>query len=900
MKYTSQSIEFIKYTDGRGVNSVVEYYYATATENATLPKPGSDAWKRKIEDTGFSAVNKYLWNYEKIEFTFGDPSTTVPGLISIWGKEIDEIYEFYMLNNSEAVPSDAPYLDQNGEIQYPNKEWKQYTSNQNIPVPTEDNRYLWNREITLYTDKTAYNSNVACVAVHGGALYSMSLDNDSDVIVTSPSGDMVSEHPIVNITTYKGDKIIFDGTINVTTNNCDVRELDGNKRSYEIIPNNNENAGSATFEWKISDDNEKVLTKTFNFKKITSIVDYDLVVSQTTINKSKGDASISVSIHKKETGKPIQTLTPSRNGEVLVKYQLYGDNTEKTLDGGTLEIEAVWMGGSCPVRLVSEDGFTWDEETIEIVDDGLPGSNGATITNTETQYCQIDSSYTSVPSDAEWSPEQPTYSEGKNIWTRLYFSLSDGTKVAGEPTLDKTLNTITDIKSDVSNLEDDVGSLENDYSGFKDEASKKFAEINDKVGNLPKFENIIYKGDIQQNHITDNTTGLTYIRTTVPAKDGGTVVYDTYDGGDYFVFGKPIGSGSFSNDKDTANTAIIIEKEGLLKAKNAWIYGTVYATDGEFTGSVTAKKGYIGGDSGWVIKTGCIYRGKDSYGSPDEGIYIGVGGINVGGETNFFKVTKSGGVLIGNAEISNGLIVNYITLRGADNQNYWTLSTQALTSYSGFSLKTSGEFEGTLQGAFKSVNGNRESLMRYDKVEVAYGSYRIGMSINGTIPTLSGGGITTTRNISFMADYALLDGTWKYNDLGAASNSDRNLKNSITPMSDQYEALFDALQPCVYRYNHGTSNRLHTGFIAQEVLAAMNTAGISTQDFAGYVELKDTNPETGEEEITCALRYEEFIALAVHKIQKLTPRISATEQEILSLKQEISALRAEIQNLKNS
>ena len=39
----------------------------------------------------------------------------------------------------------------------------------------------------------------------------------------------------------------------------------------------------------------------------------------------------------------------------------------------------------------------------------------------------------------------------------------------------------------------------------------------------------------------------------------------------------------------------------------------------------------------------------------------------------------------------------------------------------------------------------------------------------------------------------------------------------------------------IYKYNDGTSDRYHTGFIAQDVESALNLAEISTKDFAGLV-----------------------------------------------------------------
>ena len=98
--------------------------------------------------------------------------------------------------------------------------------------------------------------------------------------------------------------------------------------------------------------------------------------------------------------------------------------------------------------------------------------------------------------------------------------------------------------------------------------------------------NVVYKGDIKSEQKTD-AKGRKYTLTTLP--DGSTTT--TYDAGEYMLFGSSQGTNSGNNKY------ICIEKGGLLTARNAWIHGTIYATDGEFTGNVTATSGKIGGFS---------------------------------------------------------------------------------------------------------------------------------------------------------------------------------------------------------------------------------------------------------------------------------------------------------------
>lgn len=69
-----------------------------------------------------------------------------------------------------------------------------------------------------------------------------------------------------------------------------------------------------------------------------------------------------------------------------------------------------------------------------------------------------------------------------------------------------------------------------------------------------------------------------------------------------------------------------------------------------------------------------------------------------------------------------------------------------------------------------------------------------------------------------------------------ATSSDRNLKNTITELTDKHEQLFDNLKPVTFKYNEGSSNRTHLGLIAQDLKQSIESAGLTTQDIAAYCE----------------------------------------------------------------
>ncbi len=124
-------------------------------------------------------------------------------------------------------------------------------------------------------------------------------------------------------------------------------------------------------------------------------------------------------------------------------------------------------------------------------------------------------------------------------------------------------------------------------------------------------------------------------------------------------------------------------------------------------------------------------------------------------------------------------------------------------------------------------------------------------------------------------------GSWSFPS-STSTTSDASLKNTINDMDGRYDVFFDSLRPVTYKYNDGTSGRFHTGYIANEVVSSLASAGLTTQDFAGYV-LRTEIAEDGEETQIACLRYDEFVAVNTWQIQKLKARVEALEEYISNM-----------------
>ncbi|MFW5517357.1 MAG: hypothetical protein ACOCPA_00705 [Segatella copri] len=130
---------------GRGISRVDEYYLAG--NSSTTPPTGT--WVTNPNNAGWSATNKYLWNYEDVLYTDSTSAPTTKSVVAIWskdGKGIDSIVNYYKASSNPDEP--RPAVDGT-------EGWT--TSIQTI---SPDAIYLHNYEKITYSDgSTPYRSD---------------------------------------------------------------------------------------------------------------------------------------------------------------------------------------------------------------------------------------------------------------------------------------------------------------------------------------------------------------------------------------------------------------------------------------------------------------------------------------------------------------------------------------------------------------------------------------------------------------------------------------------------------------------------------------------------------------------------------------------------------------------
>lgn len=158
-------------------------------------------------------------------------------------------------------------------------------------------------------------------------------------------------------------------------------------------------------------------------------------------------------------------------------------------------------------------------------------------------------------------------------------------------------------------------------------------------------------------------------------------------------------------------------------------------------------------------------------------------------------------------------------------------------------------------------------------------------------------GVTNDRMVPSSNDtYYLGDSSrkWKavYAVNGTVQTSDRNLKTDISDIDDRYVQLFDMLKPVSFRFSDPESDRVHIGYISQDVKEAMDLVGISDLEFAGYCRDATTEcDEDGNTIFTYSLRYSEFIALNSKMIQLNRKKIAEQQSQIDELRAELDELK---------
>lgn len=134
---------------GKGISSLVEYYLASASSTGVTRSTAG--WTTTVQSPTSSL--RFLWNYEKINYTSGDPTYTDPRIIGVYGQKgndgtngtdgvgVSTIQQYYYLSTSSSEATGGSWST--------------------TPQTFVHGKYYWTKERLYYDDGSdAYNTAV--------------------------------------------------------------------------------------------------------------------------------------------------------------------------------------------------------------------------------------------------------------------------------------------------------------------------------------------------------------------------------------------------------------------------------------------------------------------------------------------------------------------------------------------------------------------------------------------------------------------------------------------------------------------------------------------------------------------------------------------------------------------
>lgn len=159
--------------DGASVTKVENFFLASASASGVTTSATGWTTDASSAAATVSKTKPYLWNYEKITYSKGNPTTTAPHVVGRWSEDgvdgvgISDITEQYYLSTSRTALQGGSWSD--------------------TRQPWVAGRYYWTRSKITYTDgKVEYTSGV-CVTGEAGA--------NGTSVTARYSSDKSSWHP---------------------------------------------------------------------------------------------------------------------------------------------------------------------------------------------------------------------------------------------------------------------------------------------------------------------------------------------------------------------------------------------------------------------------------------------------------------------------------------------------------------------------------------------------------------------------------------------------------------------------------------------------------------------------------------------------------------------------------
>ena len=432
--------------------------------------------------------------------------------------------------------------------------------------------------------------------------------------------------------------------------------------------------------------------------------------------------------------------------------------------------------------------------------------------------------------------------KGNNIVIDGDGIILDGGSITWKTPIDES--NVDGLKNDLNNITRSIKSNSDNIDSFKSEVNTQLS-----VAGVTKINNnYVYSPKI--------SSGYLYI-----VKNGCSVQID------------PLQNYDAQNDKVIDVQANNQDVFYIKRNGDGYFKGTIYAINGEFTGTISGSTICGSTISGSTISSSANGRSVD----------IANGRINLGG---YVKIDS--GLLNANSDQNNYSNALNFSCSGYPAEFGFRWQDTNVTMISNSSL-TLGEQAYPIKDINMSGNIN-------------IGNFHISSNLNDTweldiYSNIDYPYLRLTQTNDALTIYPSKDSTVTLgkSDIRFANiytmyvttPSDRKLKKDIKKIDGELaEKFIDGLTPSSYSFKDNSYNKTHTGFIAQDVEKLLIDMGLKLTDFAGLVKTPKNidnvpdNFEGADENYDYSLRYDDFIAPLVAYCQNLKKKNTELENKL--------------------
>ena len=408
---------------GNGISSIEEWYLATSASSGVTTS--TSGWKNTVQS--LTTTNKYLWNYEIINYTNGSQVPTSPVIIGVYGDKGDKGDQG---DDGVGIASTTVTYGVSDSSSAQPSSW------QNTIPTVADGKYLWTRTIIDYTD-TAREDTVSYTYAKQGAKGETGSAGSSVTVTsiqyqegasatTAPTGTWSNSVISVADGKYLWTKIVFsDGKTSYA-----VAKQGSSGRGVSSIAEEYYQSTSATAQsggsWSTTvptwADGKYIWTR--------SVITYTDSTTYTT-------TPVCVTGQKGATGGTGSTGATGV-GVSSVDVWYYQSTSSTSLTGGTWSTTApTWADGKYVwTKTITTYTNSTTDETAAVCITGQRGATGVGVKSVAEYYLATASSSGVTSSTTGWTTEiQTITSDKKYLWNYEVITYTDNTTSSTAPVI---------------------------------------------------------------------------------------------------------------------------------------------------------------------------------------------------------------------------------------------------------------------------------------------------------------------------------------------------------------------------------------------------------------------------------------------------------------------------------